>query len=252
MEVETALEKIGLNKSEIKVYLSLVGIGESTVTPIVRYSKVSKSKVYDVLEKLIQKGLVSFIIKDKKRYYLASDPIQISNYLEKQKEENEKLKEIIDSIIPDIRKKSEENRADTFAEIYHGEKGYQTLREEALRKMIPKQELLIIGAPSIANSKMEAWLLEFHKKREKRKVGMKIIYNNDAKEYGEKREILKFTQVKYLPKGLMTPSWIEVFNNQVIIGVIGTKGIFCFNIVDSDVSKSFEKYFYLLWDIAKK
>ena len=55
------LEQIGLTKGEIKVYVALLELGESTKTPIARKSEVSPGKVYDVLERLLRKGLVSTI-----------------------------------------------------------------------------------------------------------------------------------------------------------------------------------------------
>ena len=51
------LEEIGLTKGEIKVYLTLLKIGNTTSGRIINESGVSRSKVYDVLERLKQKGL---------------------------------------------------------------------------------------------------------------------------------------------------------------------------------------------------
>ena len=51
---ETLLEKLGLTKGEIKVYLALNKLGESSIGPIGKESKVSKSKMYDILDKLIE------------------------------------------------------------------------------------------------------------------------------------------------------------------------------------------------------
>ena len=60
---ESLLEKIGLTKSEIKVYLALLELGCSATGKIVEKSKASSSKIYEILDRLMQKGLVSFIIK---------------------------------------------------------------------------------------------------------------------------------------------------------------------------------------------
>ena len=56
MAVKTELlEEIGLTKSEIKVYLALLELGSSTTGPIVDKSKASSSKIYEILDKLMQK-----------------------------------------------------------------------------------------------------------------------------------------------------------------------------------------------------
>ena len=58
----------------------MLDIGATTSGPIVDKSNVARSIVYQILEKLIQKGLVSFIIKDKTKYYQASNPKKILEY----------------------------------------------------------------------------------------------------------------------------------------------------------------------------
>ena len=62
MNTET-LVSIGLTKGEADVYLTLLKLGNTTSGKIIKESKVSRSKVYDVLERLKQKGLVTEIIK---------------------------------------------------------------------------------------------------------------------------------------------------------------------------------------------
>ena len=57
------LEKIGLTKGESKVYLALLRIGKSNIGPIIKEAKVSNSKVYDILDRLAQKGLVGVAIE---------------------------------------------------------------------------------------------------------------------------------------------------------------------------------------------
>ena len=61
-DIELQLEWIGLNKSETKVYLSLLRLGASSTGPIINDSKTANSKIYEVLDKLIHKGLVSFLV----------------------------------------------------------------------------------------------------------------------------------------------------------------------------------------------
>jgi sugar-specific transcriptional regulator TrmB len=65
------LTKLGLTEGEAKVYLALLKLGSSTVGPIVKKSKVAYSNIYEVLERLISKGLVSFIKKEKTKYFQA-------------------------------------------------------------------------------------------------------------------------------------------------------------------------------------
>ena len=51
------LTKLGLTNGEARVYLSMIQIGPSKVGKIVELSRVSYSKIYGVLDRLILKGL---------------------------------------------------------------------------------------------------------------------------------------------------------------------------------------------------
>ena len=73
MEFEL-LKEIGLTDSEIKVYVALLEIGSSSKGPIVDKSGVASSKIYELLEKLMQKGLVSQVIKSNVKYFEAAPP----------------------------------------------------------------------------------------------------------------------------------------------------------------------------------
>ena len=68
------LAQLGLNNTEVKVYFALLKLDKSTVGPIVKESMIPDSKIYYILETLKEKGLVSYIIKNKVKYFQASDP----------------------------------------------------------------------------------------------------------------------------------------------------------------------------------
>lgn len=75
------LEDVGLTKTEIKIYLTLPRLGQSTTTPIVREAHIHASKVYEYLDKLIQKGLVTYTIQANKKHFTAADPSFLDEFL---------------------------------------------------------------------------------------------------------------------------------------------------------------------------
>ena len=81
MEIVNNLIKMGLTSGEAKVYVALAEIGSTTVGPIVNKSKVAYSNIYEILNRLIDKGLVSFIIKEKTKYFQAATPNNIKKFL---------------------------------------------------------------------------------------------------------------------------------------------------------------------------
>ena len=64
-----ALENLGLSNVEAKVYLALLEVGSVVANKIAEQSGIHRRTVYDALETLIEKGLVSFVIEANKKYY---------------------------------------------------------------------------------------------------------------------------------------------------------------------------------------
>src|SRR3989338_3335915 len=97
------LEEIGLTKTEIKIYVTLLKVGQTTTTQIVRKGGIHASKVYEFLDKLIQKGLVSYVIKSNKKYFSAANPERLKELL---KEKESKIKEQeaeLGELIPELK-----------------------------------------------------------------------------------------------------------------------------------------------------
>jgi len=248
---EQLFEKIGLTKGETKVYFALNKIGESTIGKIVFESRVSKSKVYDILEKLIRKGLIGYIIKNGRKYFVANNPNTILDYLEKKEEDVLSLKKEVQNSLPQLMAHRLNFSSKRISEVYEGFNGLKAIREELILTFKPGETLLVLGAPKIANEKWEGWFLDFHSKRIKRKVRMKIIYNSDAVEYGKIRKKMKLTEVKYLPNNLVSPNWIDIFSEAVLF-VILLKEPLAFVVRDKNLANSFKSYFEIMWKNAKK
>ncbi len=246
---ETLLEKAGLTKGEIKVYLALNEIGEATVGPLGKKSKVSKSKIYDILERLIEKGLAGYIVKEGTKHFTANDPQMLREYINKREHELCTIGEEIEKILPELMMKRQHAEKKPLAEIYSGWQGITAIRDELMEKYKSGETFLTMGCPKAANDRLEAYFLKFHERREKKKVGMRIIYNADARVYGELRKKMKQTQVRYLPKQFPSPHWIDIFPGAVFF-VLVVKDPIAFVVRDEELTKSFRAYFEVMWENA--
>lgn len=246
---EALLEKLGLTKGEIKVYLALNKLGESTVGPIGSESKVSKSKIYDILEKLISKGLVGYIIKEGKKHFVTNDPKMISCFIAKKEDDLEAIKKEADSLISELLLQRQIGKPKKIAEIYEGFHGLKAIREELMTEFKSGDTLLVLGAPKVANDRWEGWLLDFHRKRCKNNVGMRIIYNADAKDYGSVRTKMARTQVRYLPNHLVSPNWIDIFPSAIMLGIVSPITL-AIVIRNKELVESFRSYFDVMWKVS--
>ena len=82
MEIERALESLGLTKTESIIYLTLLKIGESTAVQLAKETKVHRRTIYDNFNILLKKGLVNFKIKNGVKYFGATNPITLQTFLE--------------------------------------------------------------------------------------------------------------------------------------------------------------------------
>lgn len=134
------LEEIGLTSGEARIYVALTKLGESTVGPISKESGVAYSKIYDVLSRLMDKGLASVIVKEKTKYFHPSSPKRLYDYIETQKKTLEKSKSALDSIMPKL-----ENLNTTEQEsvrLFYGFNGIMAAYEIMLSQTKQDEEVL--------------------------------------------------------------------------------------------------------------
>ncbi|MBM3234145.1 TrmB family transcriptional regulator [Candidatus Pacearchaeota archaeon] len=244
-----ALRKIGLTEGEIKVYLALLELGSSTTWDITKKSKISGSKVYEVLERLMKKGLASFIIKNNIKYFEAASPERILDYLNEKNKEIESEKNEIKKIIPDLilRQKSAKQAE---AKIFLGFEGAKTAYEDAIQNCKKGDEILGWGL----TEQPESWEIYFNK-REKYRDGKGIIHksiiNEKYKSLYNVRSKFKNTKIRFFPKEMEMPATVEIWKNKVALFVI-TQNPITILIEGKEVADSFRKYFYILWNNAKR
>lgn len=76
------LKKLGLSEPESKVYLNLLKKKNFTATEISRISGTPRSKIYEILNKLINKGLCVEILGSVKKYSSANPKIAFNGLLQ--------------------------------------------------------------------------------------------------------------------------------------------------------------------------
>ncbi|MEK7672958.1 MAG: helix-turn-helix domain-containing protein [Patescibacteria group bacterium] len=77
------LKNLGLSEKEAKVYLACVERGTAVVSDIAQAAKINRVTTYDILEKLKQKGLVSYFTKKKLKFFNAIAPENLLEEYEK-------------------------------------------------------------------------------------------------------------------------------------------------------------------------
>src|SRR3989338_7079103 len=118
-----ALRKIGLTENEIKIYIDLLKSGSSTAYDIGKRTGIYRVHVYDKVEQLMDKGLVTHVYRGAKKFFQATDPSKIRHYVEEKKEELELQERALNSILPELEAMANLPKEDTFVEVFKGNEG---------------------------------------------------------------------------------------------------------------------------------
>ena len=117
MTIETILEEIGLTKNEIKIYLALLKFGSTSTGAIIKETKIHASKVYDGLERLADKGLVTHVIIANTKHFKAVNPDRLIDFLDDKKRLIETQVKDIKEFLPQLKAMQELGGDETEAEI---------------------------------------------------------------------------------------------------------------------------------------
>ncbi len=247
--METAiLEKIGLTKGEIRVYFALLELGPSTTGPLVDASEVSSSKIYLVLDRLMKKGLASYFLQARKKYFEAADPRRIVAYLDEREKELDEQKGEMEKLMPALLKRRELTKEKHQVTVFRGMKGVETAYDDVLRTMKPGEEYYVLSAPQSFPEQFRNFLRGHHRRREQKKIRVKMMISENARPtLGADREKNRFIDIKYLPPSLILPETILVYKDKAFTIVWGREPI-VFLLESKEYADSMRMFFNLLWN----
>jgi len=245
---ETQLIRLGLNNNEAKVYLALLRKGTASAGELIKITEFHRNIVYDNLEKLIDKGLVSYILEGKRKVFQANPPENITEMLDKEQEKLNEKKKIAEEIKKSISKIISTQGLEQEATIFRGIRGIKFLLQNTLD--IGK-DYYVFGAPKSSLDIMGTTYWEnYNMKREKKKILIKMIFNEDLREWSDKITS-SLTRIKFLPKKFDSLTETMIYGDNVVIIVWSEKPIATL-IKDKNIAKSYKQYFNILWKQAKK
>jgi len=240
--IKEALKNLGLTNNEAEVYLALLNKGESSVNEIGMKSGLHRQVCYDALDRLSEKGFVSFILKEGKKFFRAMQPERILDYLEQKKQE-------FSDILPQLGKMMQRQDEDTEVEVIKGKNVLRTMLNDTIKTLIERKETLYvlgvdeeryIEADKIA-IKQYINKLKRYKLREKllAKESSKILFEGEQSEY------------RFIPDEYFNPNPTHIYADKVSIIIWGRPN-YCIIIKSRQVADSYRKYFQMLWKTAKK
>ena len=236
MIAETTVQRAGLTRVETKIYIGLLNLGPSLAGQISKYSGIHRRSVYDALDRLAEKGLVSYIVRNNRRYFQATNPNRLIEIVKEKEAE-------IQTAIPSLRELFTKTKVKEETLFYRGIDGLRSAFEDQLEE---RKEICIIGASPQAGEILRFYFRWYGKKRKQMHIKMKLIADESAR--GKITATL--SEIKYLPS--LGPAAMNIYADKVSIILWSKERPIAIIIKNKEISDSYRSFFEHMWKLAKK
>ena len=237
MELLKKLEKIGLSTGESKIYLALLRCGSVPVRKLKEETNLHRTTIYDFLEKLLNKGLITFVKRGKINYYNATNPEKLIDMLaEKQS--------VVNEILPLLKQCSLEQEHEISVEVFKGKEGIKTILNDILRT---GKDYVILGVDErMFQEKLGSFMDTFFRKEKEKGFKERILTSNEVT-FTYPYETAFY---RYLPKESFNPTPTYIWANNV--GIVIWEPLSVIKIKSAALADSYSKYYEILWNTAQK
>lgn len=234
------LEDIGLTKTESKIYLTILEQGSALAGAISQKSGIHRRSVYDAIERLIEKGLVSFITKNNRKWFESVNPNRLLQIADQR---TKNLKEIL----PQLELMSSQAKVKQEACFFKGKQALKTIFDDQIKE---KKTIYVIGAFEGASEIIQFYFMHYDAKRKAAKIPIKMIFP----EHSRKSSMLKsvpLSEIKFLPEKYMTPVGINIYGDKVVT-IVWADEPRAILIKNEEIAQAYKKQFNFMWERAKK
>lgn len=241
-EISEVLTRFGLNQKEQQVYVTLLPLGRTTLTPIANAAGLPITTVQSIMTRLVDAGLVSTTKRKSRHLYEADDPIVLRRLLERQIEETV-------GVIPFLQKLHEEEGGTAKIRVYERER-----MTEIFHQALASKEKLVYEIVS-AKDFQEIIGEKLHFSRRRIKAGVHLrslrVEKLEIKKYSQETHVRELREAKFLPREMTFRSSIMFWDDYIAFFTVKNEGLAC--VVQSKaLSEMMHQMFDVLWSISRK
>lgn len=237
-----SLINFGLTKNEAKVYVALLKLGSGSAMEITKKSKVHRVNTYDVLERLIKKGLIGTVINSNKKIYEVGNPDQLMKLL-KEKEESLSL------ILPQLKKEFKAKKEKQSVYHFLGIEGVM----QAYFMMLDENSIIYaLGGSGLNRQYLKHRHELWNKERKRKKIKVKGIYYESARNIKNKTWNDSTVLIRYLPNKYKTLGMVDICGNLIVNLIPVVDNIMAIVIENKILADTYRNFFKVIWDFAKQ
>ena len=243
------LEQLGLTRNEAKVYLALLELGSINADPIIKKTGLHRNIVYDNLNRLIDKGLVTFVLKTNRRYFEATSTYQLMKWIQDKKEDILEKENLAKKILPEIESLRALSKEKQEVSVFKSKKGLITALEDVTKS---KEMVYMLGTGSGMKETLPYYYSQWHKKLKIGKIRVKLLLSIKVKDNKKFKDNKKYPiKARFIPEPYKIPVSNYIYENKVLIIIWGEEPI-AILIRSEKVSEVYKNYFNVLWKISVK
>lgn len=204
---QQALENLGLSPNEAKIYEAMIDVKQSSVPALALKIGVHKRNIYDIMPKLMKKGLIYQIADSKENLYAAVSPDKLEDLV---REKETELK----NILPALNERFEKNATNEAVYIYKGIEGFKNYLRDILKT---SEDVYCIGAKGgWFDAALSTFIKRFLKEAEEKHIAYHHIFDHEVRTLAP--DILKTLgkPYKFLPPEFSTTGAIDIFGDKIV------------------------------------
>jgi HTH-type transcriptional regulator, sugar sensing transcriptional regulator len=237
------LTDIGFSDKEIKVYLSVLSLGNAKVSEIAQYGGINRTSAYDILSALVEKGVVSVSGKKPRQEYTAEDPMTLVTYLGRVISERQEQLVRTRAMVGELQLiHNKKNRPKVT--FYEGMEGLKTVYENTLTST---ETIRGFANVDQMHQGLPGYFPEYYKRRAAAGINIRALlsgneegHNRSKRDKDEKRKTVFVDPQKYdfIPE-------IDIYNNKIMIA--SWKESLGIIIESEEIADAMKKLYDLAW-----
>ncbi len=241
------LSKIGLSRNEADIYIVLLKLGPLSAYVIAQRTGIYRPHVYDKLNTLIQKGLVSFVQQGKTKIFSPAPPSKVLDYLKEQEESVKTDIRLFSSNLNMLDGLYHLPKEDTRVEVFSGIEGLKLRLNDTLNSA--DREILIFGLDDAKyNEALPTFMPQHFKRLKEKNLRERVIIQKSEDAFMFDNQV---TAYRFLESAQINPTNTIIYGDKVALIIWGVP-ITSIVIKNKQLSRTYRTHFEYLWKMAKR
>lgn len=242
-DIKEILEKIGLDKKEVGLYLAALNYGDAPMSKLAKQAGIKRSTAYQIFRGLEKRGIMGSFKMRSGTHFAAMSPELL--YSLRKKELGD-----LAAVLPQLKALETKKGKKPKLSFFEGQEGYRLAIEDSLKK--PGNLLRHIGSLTESHNTLgQKYDWEYYiPTRVKNRIEINCLYFPDIEPLLKKRnDAEEFREVRYLPQKFWYKGSTLIYDNKIII-LSGAEEAMTVVIESETIAEAEKQKFDLLWELV--